>query len=96
MVKSTDGCVLLSDVFTHCWRVLREVRHDDVIGGIMNRCPVGDDAHTRLTRAKLLAEGAILGIGSAAVRVVESNVEEERSERRSKRIFCKLVQGRTV
>lgn len=41
--------------------------------------PVRDPAHTALPIAKFLTKGPILGLGvSAAVWVMESNVEEER------------------
>ena len=50
---------------------------------VVDRVPVGDVAHSRVAVTELLAERAVLRMGvTAAVRVVESHVEEERPANR--------------
>ena len=79
MIQTADGRVLLGQILSHRRRVLRRVRHNDVIGRVVNRRPVGYDAHARLSGAKLLTESAVLRVGAAAVRVVWRHIQEERS-----------------
>ena len=81
LIKSADCGILGSNVSSGRGSFLYKVGYNHFVWGVYLRVPVGYNAHPWLTVAKLLTEVSILGVRvPTSVRVVETNVEEERSE----------------
>ena len=81
LIKPADCGILGGNVSSGRGSFLYKVGYNHLVRGVYLRVPVGYNAHPWLTVAKLLTEVSILGVRvSTSVRVVETNVEEERSE----------------
>ena len=69
---------MIGDVLSSSRSVLDKVWHDHVLGPIIERPPIGNATHARLTIAKLLTKGTKLGMSVAtSMRVMKTHIKEK-------------------